>query len=763
MKTYHIHIQGQVQGVGFRPFVYKLALNYNLKGWVNNTVDGVHVEFNADAKTADRFYKEVCSEAPGLAIITSHTIENIAFKTFEKFEIVESGESGEANLLVSPDFALCDDCRKELKEKKNRRFQYPFITCTNCGPRYAIIKSLPYDRVATTMEPFKMCPACKREYDDPLNRRYYSQTNSCPDCTILMTLWDEQARLVEDKQEGIVEKSTALLSAGKILAVKGIGGYLLLADATKPEVVNLLRMRKHRPTKPFALLFPNIEEVEKMAELSQAEKAALQSSASPILLLEMKEKRRLNLAVNEIAPGLDQLGIMIPYAPILEQISESINRPLIATSGNLSQSPIEFQDNSALANLSGIADYILSNNREIVVPQDDSVVRYSPFLSQRIVLRRSRGYAPTFIQANIRFPEHTILAMGGLLKSSFTFLHQRNCYVSQYLGDLESFQTQENYRMVVNHFCELFTTTPAEIFTDSHPAYFSTLLGQEFSRKWNIPHRKIQHHKAHFAAVIAENNLLESSDSVLGVIWDGTGLGDDGQVWGGEFFSYSTAGIDRIGQLEYFDHILGDKMPREPRISALAAAKGVPLADSILRSKFLKTEWQLYSKLMDIGSEIRTSSMGRLFDAVASLLDFKDRQSFEGEAAMLLENAAKQYFKQNGLGFSESYLLGIPIINQIPIKQLMKEIILDIEEGKTKRYIAAKFHFTLCYCIREFASYHGFRHIAFSGGVFQNAVLIDLIIHHLSMQFQLYFHKQLSPNDENISFGQVIYSEMEKR
>ncbi len=793
MQTWHIHIEGQVQGVGFRPFVYRLAKENKLNGWVCNTVDGVHVEINAKEEKAFIFFKKIIKSAPELSVISNHRIYLSEQQYFSDFKIIHSENNGEANLLLTPDFAICEDCRKELSSENNRRNNYPFITCTNCGPRFSITRKLPYDRETTTMEKFRQCPTCQKEYDNPLDRRYYSQTNSCPDCTIQLSLFGVAKNLTDssfDKriaelQFGVQPSKNVAKPAqrrtgvrryvctmdtiiekwqnGKIVAIKGIGGYLLTCDAGNELAIKELRQRKHRPTKPFALMYPNLKILSEQVQLLADEKVALSSIEAPIVLLNYLSNAKSLLAVKAIAPDLDCLGVMLPYTPLYELLLNKFGKPIVATSGNVSNSSIVFQDEKAFSDLSKIADYILVNNRDIVVPQDDSVIKFSRRHRQKIVLRRSRGMAPSYVNPELKLPNKNILATGAMLKSTFTFLHQGNIFISQYLGDLESFDTQENFQHTVKHFFELFNARPKIILTDKHPEYFSTMYGEKLAQAFNAPIKKIQHHVAHFGAALGENNLMDSEESILGVIWDGTGLGDDGQIWGGEFFIYKNHEFSRCAHFDYFDFILGDKMSKEPRISALCTAWGVEGATEFLRPKFTPTEWQIYSKKLKKGSPLKTSSVGRMFDAVASLLGVLDKSNYEGEAAMLLEKLAADYFHKNSYDFSENYFNKKTNCQSISVVDLMSGIIGDIKKGKTKAFIAAKFHFSLVHLIKLIAKQLTIDNLAFSGGVFQNALLVDLIHEHMQNDFILYFHNNISPNDENISFGQLICHQIEQQ
>ncbi len=759
MTTWHIHVEGQVQGVGFRPFVFLLASQYQLKGWVMNTSDGVHVEINANEKNARAFYDALITKSPPLSRITRHEIYRTKPKCFDNFQIIHRQSALEPSLLLTPDFALCHACRAELQADQNRRNGYPFISCTHCGPRFSIIKALPYDRENTTMDAFAMCPACQQEYDNPLNRRYYSQTNSCPICSIQLTLFDS-VQEIASSPDTVIDAVVRCWREGKIVAIKGIGGYLLTCDANHQEAIRALRKRKYRPTKPFALMYPNVAMLQKVVEVQKEERQSLESQVAPIVLLALKKEKNSAISIENIAPGLRQIGVMLPYTPLYHLLLQKLGQPIVATSGNVSHSPILFKDHQARKELFSMADFILADNREIVVPQDDSVVKFTPVVQRRIVLRRSRGLAPTYVHANLEWTKQTVLATGAMLKSTFSFLHRGNTYISQYLGDLAHFDAQENYRHTMHHFFKLFDAKPEVILADKHPQYASTQYGERLAQALQVPFRQVQHHIAHFGAVLGENNLLHAQEPVLGVVWDGTGLGDDRQIWGGEFFTYEHYTFSRSSHFNYFDFILGDKMAKEPRIAALAACWKIVGAENFLKEKFNQTEWQLYAKMLAQGSPLKTSSVGRIFDAVASLLGIMDQQTYEGEAAMQLETLAWQYFQKKGLSFQESYFSENSYLEGIPTKDLMCGIMQDLKKGKGKVFIAAKFHFSLIHLVETVANHLKIKKIAFSGGVFQNSLLVDLMIYHLK-EFTLYFHQELAPNDENISFGQLVCDQIQ--
>lgn len=754
METQHIHIKGIVQGVGFRPFVYKLAIKKQLKGWVNNATDGVHIHINANKKITNTFLQNILENLPPLAVVTEYYIEETKYQEYQKFEIIYSVDQAKPNILLTPDAALCKDCKKELSTKDNRRFLYPFITCTNCGPRYSIINKLPYDRINTTMDAFQMCVDCKEEYNNPLNRRHYSQTNSCSNCRIEMQLF-ENGKLTENFSD--LDYIITKWNEGKIIAIKGIGGYLITCDATNIEAVAILRKRKQRPTKPFALMYPNIKMISNDVNVFEDEKRELESIHAPIVLLHLKpnNQQKSGLALKEINNNLHRIGIMLPYTPLYELLLKKFNKPIIATSGNITDSTIIFQDDKAMEALPEIADILLMNNREILIPQDDGVIQFSKKNRQKITLRRSRGKAPVYINPNIEVSQKTVLATGSMLKSVFGLLNFKNIYISQYLGNTASYDAQVNYEKTFYHFEKVFDTKIDAVVTDKHPDYFATRFGKEIAKKNKAKIFSLQHHKAHFYAVLGENNLLDNDDKILGVVWDGTGLGDDGNIWGGEFFKYEKGKIERVFHLDEFNYILGDKMAKEPKISALAIMNLVDGSSQYLKNKFSDTEWKIYKNLLQ-KNRLKSTSMGRLFDAIASILFDFDVHSFEAEASMQLEKEASEYYYSHPLSLERSYIKNHLIPDNF-IDFLIQSIFLDLNQNIDKQLIALKFHITLVDYLMLIAQKYEFNKIAFSGGVFQNALLVDLIIEFMEEKFELFFHNEFSPNDEGIPFGQLMF------
>ena len=805
MATYHIHTTGRVQGVGFRPMVCDAARRRGLKGWVRNSSAGLEVRFNATEPEAYAFHDELVKDAPLHAIISGSTIRRVNDEVFSSFGIRHSAGERNPEVLMPPDVALCGSCRADMDDAGNRRYRYPFTTCLNCGPRYSIIRSLPYDRAGTTMDELDTCPECIDEYNRPGDRRQHSQTNSCSNCAIPMHAYGQEGLIAGVNSDQIIGLMAETIDKGEIIALKGIGGYLLMADATNRDAIITLRNRKHRPYKPFALMYPDIGTARLDARIGPHEEQALLSAEAPVVLCQASGSPVTGIHTDLLAPGLDTLGILMPYSPLFYLLMKQVDKPLIATSANITGSPIIYRDDDAVRNLKNLADLIITYDREITAPQDDSVVRFTPG-GQRIVLRRSRGMAPCYypnpflndpdnareithganganransanrvksvngIKSEIE-PVFTqgsescdLLATGADLKSSFAVTSGKNLFVSQYMGNQESYDSQCAFRHTLAHIGELYRFRPQNILTDAHPGYFVTSLAGDLAARLGIRPEKIQHHEAHLAAVLAENSLLMGNETVLGFIWDGAGFGSDGQVWGGEVMLKTAAGFDRIAHLDYFPVLSGDRMSREPRLSALSLLRDFPDALTRLRHLFNKTEWEYYNRVLasssgskDVtssatGNGLMTSSMGRLFDGIASLLGICDHNTYEGEAAGRLEALARRHENRRGEYYPFPVRDGI-----IHWKPVVKALLNDLEMGEEKARIASKVFRGLSRLPVELSRQKGIRKLAFSGGVFQNALLTGCILENKPGDVELFFHRQLSPNDENIGFGQIAH------
>lgn len=746
-QTFRIKIQGRVQGVGFRPFVYKLAQELALPGRVYNNEEGVIIELNTSSEILAKFCKELKEKAPPQAEILALDNELVPQKEFSDFQILASQKSQQLNLPLTPDFALCEQCREDIRDPQNRRYQYAFTSCVNCGPRYGLTLNFPFERDHTSLSTFPMCSDCLQEYKSPEDRRFHSQTNSCPQCGPEIQLTDKQGFVLSKTPISVFQKAASFIKEGKLLALKNTSGYLLCGDARSEKVVQQLRAKKRRPRKPLAVIYPSLDRLAQEFKLKAIEKQTLTSGWAPIVLLDV-EKKASQLALKEIAPDLNQVGVMLPYSALLQLLLDQLDFPMIATSGNIHGSPILSKENEAREILAPIADYFLEHNLPISFPQDDSVIKFSPKYEQPLILRRSRGQAPNFLLPSPG-SKKSILAMGAHLKNTIAFLPEKHIYLSPYFGNMDHYEVSLRSKETVDKYLDIFEKTPEVILVDQNPTYQSSILGEELAETLNIPTQKIQHHKAHFASVLGEHHLWESKEKILGVVWDGTGLGEDGAIWGGEFFVYQDHQIHRVNHFAYFDWIAADKMAREPRLSLLSLCS--PKYREYGQKKFTPQEWKIYQNRLQ-KSNLKTSSVGRLFDSVASALGITDDNSYEGEAAMMLESRAKGYLNQS----LQDYLEG-EAYQQIPGSLILEKVIQDRQSGVPPGLIAAHFHFTLAQCIHREAKKMEANLIALSGGVFQNATLVDMLISTSKNVNNLKFNCKLSSNDENIALGQLMY------
>lgn len=744
-KTFKIQIKGQVQGVGFRPFVFNLAQQLNINGTVSNDEEGVIIKINTSKEKANSFLATLLKNPPSVSIISSYQIEEIDQQNFNDFSIVPSTLNGNINIPLTPDFAICNECKEEIKDVENKRYGYPFTTCVNCGPRYAITSKFPFERAHTALVSFEMCPACVKEYTDPTSRRFHSQTNSCSDCGIQLELVDNEGNSVNVGQQKIINKVAAYISDGKIIAIKNTNGYLLCCDATNPEVVEQLRQKKKRPNKPFAVLYDTIESVLKDFQITKKEEKSLTSTVAPIVILE--NTKNTQIVTEAIAPDLNQTGVLLPSSTLLVLLMDILKTPIVCTSGNIHGSPIISKNDIAQEKLGIIADYLVHHNLPIQFPQDDSVVKFVD--DKKVILRRSRGFAPNYLTERNNI-ESGILAMGAHLKSTFSLVPNTHIYVSQYFGNLDGYDVSERYQKTIKQQLDVFNCSPKTVLIDAHPAYQSSIIGKELSQSHNAQLVKIQHHKAHFASVIGEHQLFDSGEKILGVVFDGTGYGDDDAIWGGEFFIYENHKMERVNHFEYYDWLANDKMAQEPRIALLSLLE----TDNrhYIKDKFSDIEWKLYRKMLQ-NNVLKTSSVGRLFDAVASVLNIKDINTFEAEASMLLENCALTYSKNYYIDFLHNINF-----DTVPSKLIIEKLISAHNSGFDKKRLAHSFIYTLAKSIITISQKYNIHVIACSGGVFQNSLLIKILTQlSKSHKIKLKLNRKLSANDENISFGQLMY------
>jgi len=743
-------LSGVVQGVGFRPFIYRLATDMSLSGWVRNTPQGVQIEVEGCANDLKEFIRRIYLEKPTASVINSCETTRIEPIAERDFSISQSDESCEKIAPVTPDLAICSDCLREMFDPDDRRYRYAFINCTNCGPRYSIVESLPYDRKFTTMKNFTMCDSCQAEYDNPLSRRFHAQPNACPKCGPQLELWNVKGKILGRNNECFPFCREAIL-AGKILAIKGLGGFQLMVDARNDEAIKLLRSRKSREKKPLALMFPDIEAVRKNCCISHFEEALLHSSASPIILL--KRKAIKGLADSDIsslvAPENPYLGAMLPYTPLHHLFMRELDFPVVATSGNLSDEPICIDEFEALSRLKDIADLFLIHNRPIMRQVDDSVVRV--IKGREMVLRNARGYAPATFVLNTPIP--SCLAVGAHLKNSIAISINDHAILSQHIGDLDTFEATSAFRNVIDSLSDIYDFKAEMTISDRHPDYFSA----RFAREKSLPSKTVQHHFAHVLSCLADNGLNENA---LGVSWDGTGLGLDYTIWGGEFLKVSKGSFDRMAHLRTFCLPGNEKAIVEPRRAALGLLYEIfgrrLFSDSdinhFLRFKF--EERNLLQQMLDnkVNSPI-TSSAGRLFDAVASLLDICQVAEFEGQAAMALEFAAEQANCSDLYQFNIAHNLRPSVIDWEPI---IHGMIGDLSHSVNKNIIAAKFHNTLSAIIIAAAKISGEKNIVMTGGCFQNKYLLERTITELELNdFSPIWHRRIPPNDGGLALGQI--------
>ncbi len=770
-----ILVRGTVQGVGFRPFIYSLATRSFLKGTVLNNSHGVFIDVEGEAASIGRFVTDIKLKPPPLSTVESVELTLLEYSSqYQDFRIIDSESNGHSRMPVAADVGTCDDCLLELFDPLNRRFRYPFINCTNCGPRFTIVESVPYDRKRTTMRSFDMCTACTAEYENPFDRRFHAEPIACAQCGPSLRLSEPTAdgesalprnNAVTDVRPqapaaagdtDLIRSTLQLLQNGKIIAIKGLGGYHLACDALNKTAVERLRSRKHREERPFALMASSVPVVERYCVVSAAEKELLLSPAKPIVLLERRDVMQLPDAV---APGTKTLGFMLPYTPLHYLLFEDLDHPLVMTSGNVSDEPIAFRDEDAGKRLDQIADRYLTHDRQIHIRTDDSVVRVVKNPSPNIcgpdlyLLRRSRGFAPAPIKASFKFKTQ-ILACGAELKNTFCMTRGDHAYVSHHIGDLENLETLRSFTDGVEHYKRLFDLCPEIIAHDLHPDYLSTKYAQSYEH--SVTKIGVQHHHAHIASCMADNAV---EGEVIGVALDGLGFGTDGKLWGGEFFIADFTKAARIAHLDYIPLPGGAKAIREPwRIAAVYLQKAFGDEFTTLELPFVegmnKSEWSTLRSMIRTKTNCpETSSMGRLFDAVSALIGVRSRVVYEGQAAIELEAAADA-------DVSGYYGFGVAEDGTINAEAVIKRAVEDLLDGRSVGEVAARFHNSiarLIVCVaRRSRELYGLNRVALSGGVFQNMILLRQTRRLLEEdKFEVLIHRRVPTNDAGISFGQA--------
>ncbi len=776
LKLASISVRGIVQGVGFRPFVYGLAVRHNLKGWVYNTSEDVKIEVEGKVQAVKQFERELQTQAPPLAHIENVTVEYHRPVGYRNFEIRESQAEAGKYQLISPDVATCRPCLDELLDPEDRRYHYPFTNCTNCGPRFTIIEDMPYDRPKTTMRYFQMCPRCQAEYDNPLDRRFHAQPNACPKCGPRVQLVDNQGNVVNESNP--IAAASQLLKEGRIVAVKGLGGFLLACDATNGRAIRTLRRRKNRPSKPLAIMVATVDEAKKHCYVLPEEEKLLTSPQSPIVLMIWKEESSVS---REVAPDLWFLGIMLPYTPLHHILLRETGLPLVMTSGNLSEEPIARDNDEALTRLSGIADYFLVHNRDIYSRYDDSVAIVERGTSQ--LVRRARSYAPYPVR--LPFKAGQVLGCGAEEKNTFCLTKDNYAFVSQHIGDMENMETLEHYDSTISLYKGLFHIEPEIVAHDLHPDYLATKYARELG-EFGTKLVPVQHHHAHVASCMADNGL---ESPVIGVAFDGTGMGADGNIWGGEFLVADYGSFRRAGHLEYLPLAGGAaaiKRPYRTAIGYVLTSLGENALDAVVvalnEARWKQSQLASTGQVTEVEVEIikrqierkinspLCSSMGRLFDAISALLGIRGEIDYEGQAAVELEMAAYSGVIARGVtdeaisGAQESYSYRIVEdkgIRIVRLRDLLSAVIEDLRRGVSEGTIAVRFHNTVAQMTSEMcqliANETGVTRVALSGGVFQNRLLLRRAVGLLeSSGFQVFTHRQVPCNDGGISLGQAV-------
>ena len=744
IERYRIKISGTVQGVGFRPTVYRYATKLGLFGYVQNTPEGVVIEAEGEPKSIEELIEKLKNSPPPLAKIEKIVTQKIEPKGQKRFTIASTEESSEKSSAVSPDITVCDACIAEMKDASDRRYGYPFINCTDCGPRYTITKTVPYDRKNTSMSFFMMCKECEKEYNDPLSRRYHAEPISCPNCGPTLTLWIDKSPVKGDSNK-LIEKCVEFLREGKIIALKGLGGFHIMCDAKNDKALKRLRERKSRPHKPFAVMVRDIKSAEEIARVEPLEKELLLSKERPIVLLRKKESAQSALS-DLVAPGIDRVGIMLPYTPLHLLLLEMFDAPLVATSANLADEPIIRDLDELNAKLIGVFDAVLDHDREIVNACDDSVAQVAANRVQW--LRVARGVAPLTIPLS-KDSEGAVLATGANQKSTIAISLKDRVVLSPHIGDLGSIESMEYFTRTVETFERFYDFRPQSVVCDLHPGYETTKWAKSEASKKGITLETVQHHYAHALAVMAEYDFTEK---VLAFAWDGTGYGEDGTVWGAEVLLCDVNGYERVASLRPFRLLGGERAVKEPRRSALALlfecfsleeilSFDIPTVKAFTKEE-IKTLYAAYER--GINSPL-TSSMGRVFDAVASLAGVCQKVSYEGQSGLLLEKESKE--------LEPTFTLPL-VKSKIDFAPMLKEIV----SGRAKD-IAGSFIASLADLVKNISREYPELPVVLTGGVFQNQTLLDATVKELNRDKRvLFLQKRVPPNDASIALGQLWYA-----
>ena len=749
VQRWRLTISGRVQGVGFRPFVHRLATEFGLTGSVGNDLGGVHIEVQGSPARLTQFRQALATNTPPLANIDALTVDAVEPAITDGFRIIPSLRSGGTGALIPPDAAVCDDCRREILDPSDRRYRYPFTNCTNCGPRYSIIDSLPYDRHGTSMRGFVMCDCCRQEYEDPANRRFHAQPNACPDCGPQLTLWDADTTVLA-KGNAALERACDAIRDGGIVALKGLGGFQLLVDARNESAVQRLRTLKMRPDKPLAVMYPSLDLVKQHCSVSEAEEDWLVSSAAPIVLLRrLKDSTGPDLPCSLTAPAQKTLGVMLPSTPLHLLLLTDLGFPVVATSGNLKGEPICIDEHEAVTRLRQIADLFLVHNRPIVRQVDDSVMRVVK--DRPVIIRLGRGLAPAVIDCGRGLP--SLLATGGHEKNAFAISVGSRIILSQHIGDLDSAASRDAVAANVDSLRSLFGVEPDFAACDCHPDYASTRFAES---RYDNPLR-IQHHLAHIRSCIVEHRIAQP---VLGVAWDGSGLGDDSTLWGGEFIEVGPSGYKRSAHLYPLRLLGGEKAVLEPRRTALGLLHAVYGSDfvaripDILRDQFSHVELTLLAQMLSRSTNCPvTTSAGRLFDGLSSLLQICHYASYEGQAAVALEQAA--IVPPNPAPYRYCIVDTDPIV--VDWRPIVEQVIDEMRPGRLVSEVTYRIHVTLAETVAQVALTTNSETVILTGGCFQNALLLSLCSDALEREGIAVFWPHRTPiNDGGLAVGQLL-------
>ncbi|MBB6218610.1 hydrogenase maturation protein HypF [Anaerosolibacter carboniphilus] len=744
MKGYIIKIFGIVQGVGFRPYVYNLAHKYDIRGFVNNSGASLVIDAEGNKEHIREFILHLIHDPPQLARIESIEIicRNVA--GYKGFAIQKSDGKEENFRFISTDVGVCPECMEEVSDMNSRWYQYPFTNCTKCGPRYSIIEDFPYDRKDTTMKLFDMCPSCREDYENPLNRRFHAQPTCCPACGPTLSLLDRQGERIQC--DDVIGTMVELIKRGKIIAMKGLGGFHLVCNAEDQEAILLLRQRKHRPHKPLAIMAKDMEYIKNLCYVNEMEEGILQSNRKPIVLL---NRRKPFVLPEIIAPDTQKLGMMLPYTPLHYMLFQKDIHFLVMTSGNTSNAPIQYQDEEALNTLNTIADYFLMHNRHIHTPVDDSVVRV--FQKREMTTRIGRGYAPFIVKTGVK---NEILALGAEQKSTFCLSKNGYGYISQYLGDIKDFDAYKLYQNTIEHLIKLTNINPEIIAYDMHPGFVSRNNLDKYKGK----KVSVQHHHAHMVSCMVEHRV---NGPVIGVVYDGTGYGSDGNVWGGEFFIGTIKEFERVGHFKYVSLQGGDQSVKEPWRIALCYLDALGYdprhyLDEI-RSEKIDVIQQALKANMNC---YQSSSVGRLFDCISAILGLCHEISYDAQAAIILENVVDPTIHD----FYRMEVSAEGKVLQIDYKSMIEGVLLDLDYGVPLSIISSKFHNALCnttvQVVQMLSEQYGLSEVALSGGCFENQYLLSKTVdklRHIGMK--VFYNQKIPINDSGVSIGQLVIAD----